>query len=135
MRELGIGLVAYSPLGRGFLSGRFRGLQDLAENDWRRTLPRFSGENLDRNLEVVAKVEKLAAEKSCTPGQLALAWVMARGDDVVPIPGTKRRTYLEENVEATEVKLTAEDVARIDAELPEAAGERYDEEGMRSVNV
>jgi aryl-alcohol dehydrogenase-like predicted oxidoreductase len=135
MRELGIGLVAYSPLGRGFLSGRFRGPQDLAENDWRRTVPRFSGENLDRNLEVVAKVEKLAAEKGCTPGQLALAWVMARGDDVVPIPGTKRRTYLEENIAATEVKLTAEDLARIDAELPEAAGERYDEEGMRSVNV
>jgi aryl-alcohol dehydrogenase-like predicted oxidoreductase len=135
MRELGIGLVAYSPLGRGFLSGRFRGSDDLDQNDWRRTVPRFKGENLERNLELFAKVERLAAEKGCTPGQLALAWVMARGDDVVPIPGTKRRTYLEENVAATEVELTAEDLARIDAELPEAAGERYDEEGMRTVDV
>jgi aryl-alcohol dehydrogenase-like predicted oxidoreductase len=135
MRELGIGLVAYSPLGRGFLSGRFRGPQDLAESDWRRTVPRFSGENLERNLELVAKVEELAADKGCTPGQLALAWVMARGDDVVPIPGTKRRTYLEENAAATEIELTADDLARIDAELPEPAGERYDEAGMRAVNV
>jgi aryl-alcohol dehydrogenase-like predicted oxidoreductase len=135
MRELGIGFVSYSPLGRGFLSGRFRRPDELAEDDFRRTAPRFTGKNLERNLELVAKVEELAAEKGCTPGQLALAWVMAQGDDVVPIPGTKRRSYLEENVAATEVELTAEDLARIDAELPEAAGERYNEEGMRAVNV
>ena len=101
----------------------------------RRTGPRFNGENLERNLDLVAKVEELATEKGCTPGQLALAWVMAQGDDIVPIPGTKRRTYLEENVAATEVELTDEDLARIDAELPEAAGDRYDEAGMRAVNV
>ena len=136
LRELGIGLVSYSPLGRGFLSGRFRRPeQELDEGDFRRTGPRFSGENLERNLKLVAKVEELAAGKGCTPGQLALAWVMAQGDDVVPIPGTKRRTYLEENVAATEIELSADDLARIDAEVPEAAGERYDEEGMRAVNV
>jgi aryl-alcohol dehydrogenase-like predicted oxidoreductase len=135
MRELGIGLVAYSPLGRGFLAGRFRSPQELAADDFRRTGQRFTGENLDRNLELVAKVEELAAEKGCTPGQLALAWVMAQGDDIVPIPGTKRRSYLEQNVAATEVELSDEDLERIDAELPEAAGERYDDQGMRAVNV
>jgi len=135
LRELGIGLVAYSPLGRGFLAGRFRSPQDLADDDFRRTGPRFKGENLERNLGLVAKVEELASEKGCTPGQLALAWVLAQGDDVVPIPGTKRRTYLEENAAATDVELTAEDLARIQAEIPEAAGERYDEAGMRGVNV
>jgi len=127
--------VAYSPLGRGFLAGRFRSPQELAEDDFRRTGQRFNGENLERNLGLVAKVEELAAEKECTPGQLALAWVLGQGEDVVPIPGTKRRSYLEQNVAATEVELTADDLARIDAELPAAAGERYDEQGMRAVNV
>jgi aryl-alcohol dehydrogenase-like predicted oxidoreductase len=135
LRELGIGLVSYSPLGRGFLAGRFRSPQDLADDDFRRTGPRFKGENLERNLGLVAKVEDLASEKGCTPGQLALAWVLAQGDDVVPIPGTKRRSYLEENAAATDVELSADDLARIDAELPEAAGERYDEAGMRALNV
>ena len=135
LRELGIGLVAYSPLGRGFLAGRFRSPQDLADDDFRRTGPRFKGENLERNLGLVAKVEDLASEKGCTPGQLALAWVMAQGDDVVPIPGTKRRPYLEENAAATDVELTADDLARIDAEVPAAAGKRYDEAGMRAVNL
>jgi len=135
LRELGIGLVAYSPLGRGFLAGRFRSPQDLADDDFRRTGPRFKGENLERNLDLVAKVEDLASEKGCTPGQLALAWVLAQGDDVVPIPGTKRRSYLEENAAATDVELTADDLARIDVEVPAAAGERYDEAGMRAVNV
>ena len=131
----GIGLVAYSPLGRGFLAGRFRSPQDLADDDFRSTGQRFKGENLERNLDLVAKVEDLAAEKGCTPGQLALAWVLAQGDDVVPIPGTKRRSYLEENAAATDVELTADDLARIDAEVPAAAGKRYDEAGMRAVNV
>ena len=135
MRGLGIGLVAYSPLGRGFLAGRFRSPQELAEDDFRRSGQRFTGENLERNLDLVAKVEGLASEKECTPGQLALAWVLAQGDDVVPIPGTKRRPYLEENVAATDVELTADDLARIDAEVPAAAGKRYDEAGMRAVNV
>ena len=135
LRELGIGLVAYSPLGRGFLAGRFRSPQDLADDDFRRTGPRFKGENLERNLGLVAKVEDLASEKGCTPGQLALAWVLAQGDDVVPIPGTKRRPYLEENAAATDVELTADDLARIDAEVPAAAGKRYDEAGMRAVNL
>ena len=135
LRELGIGLVAYSPLGRGFLAGRFRSPQDLADDDFRRTGPRFKGENLERNLDLVAKVEDLASEKGCTPGQLALAWVLAQGDDVVPIPGTKRRSYLEENAAATDVELTADDLARIDAEVPAAAGKRYDEAGMRAVNL
>jgi aryl-alcohol dehydrogenase-like predicted oxidoreductase len=135
MRELGIGLVAYSPLGRGFLAGRFRSPQELAEDDFRRSGQRFTGENLERNLDLVAKVEGLASEKGCTPGQLALAWVLAQADDVVPIPGTKRRPYLEENAAATDVELTADDLARIDAEVPAAAGKRYDEAGMRAVNV
>jgi aryl-alcohol dehydrogenase-like predicted oxidoreductase len=135
MRELGIGLVAYSPLGRGFLAGRFRSPRELAEDDFRRSGQRFTGENLERNLDLVAKVEGLASEKGCTPGQLALAWVLAQGEDVVPIPGTKRRPYLEENAAATDVELTADDLARIDAEVPAAAGKRYDEAGMRAVNV
>jgi aryl-alcohol dehydrogenase-like predicted oxidoreductase len=135
MRELGVGLVAYSPLGRGFLSGRFRSPDELADDDFRKTGARFTGENLEHNLGLVAKVEELAAEKGCTPGQLALAWVMAQGDDVVPIPGTKRRRYLEENTAATDIELTEADLARIDAEVPPAAGERYDEAGMRAVNV
>jgi aryl-alcohol dehydrogenase-like predicted oxidoreductase len=133
-RELGIGFVAYSPLGRGFLSGRFKRPEDLDEGDFRRTGPRFTGDALEQNLRLVAKVEELAAEKGCTPGQLALAWVLARGEDVVPIPGTKRRTYLEENVAAAEVELTPQDLERIDAELPAAAGDRYDKSGMATVN-
>ena len=133
-RELGIGFVAYSPLGRGFLSGRFRSPDELDENDFRRLGPRWQGDNLARNQELVAKVEALAAEKGCTSGQLALAWVLAQGDDVVPIPGTKRRKYLEENLGALEVELSAEDLERIDAEIPAAAGERYDRVGMTTVN-
>ena len=108
VRELGIGFVAYSPLGRGFLTGRFRTLDDLPEDDYRRHSPRFQGENFDRNLELLAKVEQIAAEKGVTAGQLALAWVMAQGDDVVPIPGTKHRDYLEQNIAAAEVELSAE---------------------------
>jgi aryl-alcohol dehydrogenase-like predicted oxidoreductase len=135
LRELGIGLVPYSPLGRGFLSGRFKSPEELDEDDFRRHGPRFTGENLERNLELAAKVENLAAEKGCTPAQLALAWVLAQGDDLAPIPGTKRRTYLEQNAGAVEVELTDEDLTRIDAEIPTAAGERYDKQGMTTVNV
>jgi aryl-alcohol dehydrogenase-like predicted oxidoreductase len=133
-RELGVGVVPYSPLGRGFLSGRFTSPDQLEENDFRRHGPRFTGENLERNLRLVDKVRELASEKGCTPGQLALAWVLAQGDDVVPIPGTKRRTYLEENLAAVDVRLTPEDLARIDAEVPAAAGDRYDRTGMGTVN-
>jgi aryl-alcohol dehydrogenase-like predicted oxidoreductase len=133
-RELGIGFVAYSPLGRGFLSGRFKRPDELAENDFRRHGPRWQGDALEHNLALVSKVEELAAEKGCTPGQLALAWVMAQGDDVVPIPGTKRRAYLEENLQAVGVELTDDDLARIDAEVPAAEGDRYDPTGMTTVN-
>jgi aryl-alcohol dehydrogenase-like predicted oxidoreductase len=133
MRELGIGLVAYSPLGRGFLSGRFKSPEDLDEGDFRRHGPRFTGENLDANLKLVAKLEELAAEKGVTSGQLALAWVLAQGDDVVPIPGTKRRTYLEENLAAADVELSADDLERIESELPPVAGDRYDRAGMATV--
>jgi aryl-alcohol dehydrogenase-like predicted oxidoreductase len=136
VRELGIGFVPYSPLGRGFLSGRFKSPDDLDENDFRRNGPRFSGENLEQNLKIVAKVEELAEEKGITSAQLALAWVLAQGDDIVPIPGTKRREYLEQNAAAVDVELTDDDLARIEAELPEsAAGDRYDEAGMASVNL
>jgi aryl-alcohol dehydrogenase-like predicted oxidoreductase len=134
-RELGIGFVPYSPLGRGFLSGRFAGPEDLDENDFRRSGPRFSGSNLDANLELAAKVRELAESKDITPGQLALAWVLAQGDEIVPIPGTKRRTYLEENLAAADVSLSADDLARIDAEVPAAAGDRYDPSGMASVEL
>ncbi len=134
LRELGIGLVAYSPLGRGFLSGRFKSPDELDEDDYRRHSPRFGNENLDANLELVAKVEALASEKQVTPAQLALAWVLAQGDDVVPIPGTKRRSYLEQNAEAVAVELSDDELARL-AELPAASGGRYDEAGMRAVNV
>jgi aryl-alcohol dehydrogenase-like predicted oxidoreductase len=133
-RELGIGFVAYSPLGRGFLSGRFKSPEELDESDFRRHGPRFTGDALEQNLRLVAKVEEIAQEKGCTPGQLALAWVLAQGDDIVPIPGTKRRTYLEENLKAVEVTLTPEDLRRIDEEVPRAAGDRYNEAGMASVN-
>jgi aryl-alcohol dehydrogenase-like predicted oxidoreductase len=133
-RELGIGFVAYSPLGRGFLSGRFRRPEDLDEGDFRRSGPRFTGEALEHNQRLAAKVDEIAREKGCTPGQLALAWVLAQGEDVVPIPGTKRRSYLEENLAAADVELTPDDLARIDAELPQAAGDRYDAQGMTTVN-
>jgi aryl-alcohol dehydrogenase-like predicted oxidoreductase len=134
-RELGIGFVPYSPLGRGFLSGRFKSPDELDENDFRRTGPRFTGDNLKANLRLADKVAKIAAEKDVTPAQLALAWVLARGDDLVPIPGTKRRRYVEENAAAVDVELTPDDLARIDAELPKVAGDRYDEAGMASVNL
>jgi aryl-alcohol dehydrogenase-like predicted oxidoreductase len=127
VRELGIGFVAYSPLGRGFLSGRFQSPDDLPEGDFRRNNPRFQGENFKRNMELVDRVEEIAQEKGVKPGQLALAWVMAQGDDIVPIPGTKRRTYLEENVAAADIELTEDDLRRIDEAAPvgAAAGERY----------
>ena len=134
-RELGIGFVAYSPLGRGFLSGRFSHPDELAEDDFRRTQPRFQGENLEANMRIVAKLREIAEEKDITPAQLALAWVLAQGDDIVPIPGTKRRTYLEENAAAADIELTDEDLSRIYEELPEVAGERYEETGMAAVNL
>jgi aryl-alcohol dehydrogenase-like predicted oxidoreductase len=134
-RQLGIGFVPYSPLGRGFLSGRFKSPEELDEGDFRRTGPRFTGENLEANQKLAAKVEEIASTKGITPAQLALAWVLAQGEDLVPIPGTKRRTYLEENARAVDVELTSEDLARIDAEVPEAAGARYNEAGMATVNL
>jgi aryl-alcohol dehydrogenase-like predicted oxidoreductase len=134
LRELGIGLVAYSPLGRGFLSGRFSSPEDLDENDFRRTGPRFTGDNLERNRQLVDRVRELAAEHGVTPGQLALAWVLAQGEDVVPIPGTKRRTYLEENLAAADLELSPADLARIGDVVGEAAGARYDESGMATLN-
>jgi aryl-alcohol dehydrogenase-like predicted oxidoreductase len=134
-RELGIGFVAYSPLGRGFLSGRFTNPEELAENDFRRTQPRFQGKNLEANARIVAKLREIAEEKDVTPAQLALAWVLAQGDDIVPIPGTKRRSYLEENAAAADIDLSDDDLARIDDELPEVAGERYEETGMAAVNL
>jgi aryl-alcohol dehydrogenase-like predicted oxidoreductase len=134
-RELGIGFVPYSPLGRGFLSGTFTSADDLASDDFRRTMPRLSGENLDANLRLVAKLKEIADEKEITPAQLAIAWVLAQGEDIVPIPGTRRRTYLEQNAAAADVELTPEDLARIEAELPPVAGERYNEAGMSSVNL
>jgi aryl-alcohol dehydrogenase-like predicted oxidoreductase len=133
-RGLGIGFVAYSPLGRGFLAGRFTSPDDLDEGDFRRTGPRFTGDNLQSNLRLADKVKEIAAEKGISPAQLAIAWLLAQGDDIVPIPGTKRRTYLEQNAAAADVGLSADDLARIDAELPETAGERYDQAGMASVN-
>src|SRR4051812_20301577 len=127
VRELGIGFVAYSPLGRGFLSGRFQRPEDIPEDDFRRSNPRFQGENFQRNLELVDRVRQIAEEKDATPGQLALAWVLHQGRDIVPIPGTKRRSYLEENVAAAELELTEEDLGRIDEVMPHGvtAGERY----------
>ena len=127
VRELGIGFVAYSPLGRGFLTGRFQTVDDLDEDDFRRTHPRFQGENFQRNLELVERVKEIAGEKGCTPGQIALAWVLAQGQDIVPIPGTKRVNYLEENVAALDVELTEEDLRRLDEAAPvgAASGDRY----------
>jgi len=135
-REVGIGFVPYSPLGRGFLTGRFQKPEDLPADDYRRNHPRFQGENFRKNLDLVKKVEEIAREKGCTPGQLALAWVLAQGKDVVPIPGTKRRKYLEENVAALTVKLTPKDLQRIDGVSPKgaAAGSRYPERAMNAVN-
>lgn len=135
-RELGIGFVAYSPLGRGFLTGQFQKPEDLPENDRRRMFPRFQDENFEQNLRLVEKVKEIAAGKNCQPAQLALAWVLAQGRDIVPIPGTKRRTYLEENALALEVELTSEDLARLnEVAQPEAvAGMRYPAAAMKSVN-
>ncbi len=134
-RALGIGFVPYSPLGRGFLSGRFSSPDELDENDFRRSGPRFTGENLDSNLKLAAKVAEIAEGKGVTAAQLALAWVLAQGEDLVPIPGTKRRTYLEQNAGAADIVLTADDLARIEAEVPRAAGDRYNEAGMAAVNL
>ena len=127
VRELAIGFVAYSPLGRGFLSGGFRSNDDIPEDDFRRQNPRFQGENLERNLEIVDAVSELAEEKGVAPAQLAIAWVLAQGDDVVPIPGTKRRRYLEQNVAASEIELTDGDLRRLDEIAPPGAtaGDRY----------
>ncbi len=127
VRELGIGYVPYSPLGRGFLTGQIKSIDDLEDGDYRRTTPRFQGENFQKNLDLVREIETMARSKGCTPAQLALAWVLAQGDDIVPIPGTKRRRYLEENVGALDVRLTAADLARIDSVIPPgaAAGTRY----------
>jgi aryl-alcohol dehydrogenase-like predicted oxidoreductase len=133
LRELGIGLVAYSPLGRGFLSARFQSVDELDPDDWRRTQPRFQGENAQRNLALAARVREIAAEKGVAPAQLAIAWVLAQGDDIVPIPGTKQRDRLEQNAGAIDVELTDDDLARL-AEL-EAVGDRYDPDGMRGINV
>ena len=136
-RELGIGFVAYSPLGRGFLSGRFKKPEDLAADDYRRNNPRFQGENFSRNLALAQAVQAMAREKKCTPSQLALAWVLAQGADIVPIPGTKRRRYIEENAKATEVVLSPEELRRIDRAIPRnsASGLRYPEAGMKRVNL
>jgi aryl-alcohol dehydrogenase-like predicted oxidoreductase len=135
-RELGIGFVAYSPLGRGFLTGRFRAFDDLPEDDYRRNSPRFQGENFQRNLDLVGRVEDIARRKKCTPAQLALAWLLAQGEDVVPIPGTKQRRYLEENVHALDVELTGSDLEEIEEVAPKgvAAGDRYHQAGMRTID-
>jgi aryl-alcohol dehydrogenase-like predicted oxidoreductase len=135
-RELHVGFVAYSPLGRGFLTGRFKISEDLSDDDFRRHHPRFEGENFQSNRRLAEAVEQLAREKGCTPAQVALAWVLARGEDIVPIPGTKRIRYLEENVKALDVRLEAGEVIRLEAAFPQgaAAGERYHPSGMRVVN-
>jgi aryl-alcohol dehydrogenase-like predicted oxidoreductase len=135
-RELGIGFVAYSPLGRGFLTGQIKRFEDLPKDDYRRSSPRFQGENFQKNLDLVRKIEEIASEKDCTPAQLALAWVLAQGGDVVPIPGTKRRKYLDENVGALKIDLSSDDLRRIDEVMPlgAASGMRYTEEMMRVVN-
>lgn len=137
VRELGIGFVPYSPLGRGMLTGRFQKLEDLPEDDFRRNNPRFQGENFQKNLELVHRVEEMAKQKDCTPAQLALAWVLAQGEDIVPIPGTKRRSYLEQNIGALDVKLTAGDIREIDEIAPKgaAAGLRYPAQHMSRVGV
>ncbi len=136
VRELGIGYVAYSPLGRGFLTGQFKSPDDFAEDDFRKNHPRFQGENFQRNLDLVREVEQMAAEKGCTTAQLALAWVLAQGEDIVPIPGTRHIKYLDENIGALEVKLTSDDLKRLDEILPPgaAAGTRYHARGMETLN-
>jgi aryl-alcohol dehydrogenase-like predicted oxidoreductase len=136
VRELGIGYVAYSPLGRGFLTGQFKSPEDFPEGDFRKNHPRFQGENFQKNLDLVREVQKMAEEKGCTTAQLALAWVLAKGDDIVPIPGTKHVKYLDQNIGALDVKLSDEDLKRLDAILPPgaAAGERYHARGMETVN-
>jgi aryl-alcohol dehydrogenase-like predicted oxidoreductase len=136
-RELGIGFVPYSPLGRGFLTGQIQKFEDLAEDDYRRYSPRFQGENFQRNLDLVKKIKEIANEKDCKPSQLALAWLLAQGEDIVPIPGTKRIQYLEENIGALSIALTETDLARINEVAPRgaAAGERYHEAGMKGVNL
>jgi aryl-alcohol dehydrogenase-like predicted oxidoreductase len=135
-RDLGIGFVPYSPLGRGFLTGQIQRYEDFAEDDYRRHSPRFQGENFQKNLHLVKQIEKMAKQKGCTAAQLSLAWVLAQGDDIVPIPGTKRREYLEQNVAATQVQVTEEDLRRLDLIAPRgaAAGSRYPEEMMKMVN-
>ena len=135
-RDLGIGFVAYSPLGRGFLTAKLKRLEDLSPDDWRRKSPRFQGGNFERNLQLAAKIEALAQRKKCTPAQLALGWVRAQGDDIIPIPGTKRRSYLEENVAALNIELSPADLQEIAAALPPgaAAGLRYAEQAMQAVN-
>jgi aryl-alcohol dehydrogenase-like predicted oxidoreductase len=137
VREFGIGFVAYSPLGRGFLTGQIKRYEDLAENDYRRQSPRFQRENFERNFELVRRVQTIAEKKGITPSQLALAWVLAQGDDVIPIPGTKRRSYLEQNIAAADVTLTAKELKRIEEVAPRgvASGARYPEVMMRLVNA
>ena len=137
VRELGIGFVPYSPLGRGFLTGQIKRFEDLAEDDFRRYSPRFQGENFQKNLDLVNRIEEIAHAKGCKPAQLALAWLFAQGEDIVPIPGTKRVHYLEENIEALEVKLTKEELKQIDEVSPQgiAAGERYPKEAMKGLNL
>jgi aryl-alcohol dehydrogenase-like predicted oxidoreductase len=135
-RELGIGFVAYAPLGRGFLTGRFHSVDDIPADDYRRNTPRFQGENFQKNLELVERVKEIAGGKKCAPSQLALAWVAAQGEDIVPLFGTKRRQYLEENIQALEIELTPSDLEELDEVAPKgvAAGERYNEAGMRTIN-
>jgi aryl-alcohol dehydrogenase-like predicted oxidoreductase len=135
-RELGIALVAYSPLGRGFLTGQLKRPDDLALDDYRRHSPRFQGENFDRNMTLVRRVEEIARQKGCAPSQLALAWVLAQGDDVIPIPGTKRRAFLEQNAAAVDIELTADDLRHLAEAAPResVSGPRYPEEMMRLVN-
>lgn len=135
--ELGIGFVAYSPLGRGFLTGQFQKFEDIPENDYRRHAPRFQGENFEKNLKLVERIKEIAAQKGCTPAQLALAWVLSRGENVIPIPGTKRRAYLDQNLGALEIPISAAELLRIDeiAPLGVAAGGRYAPNGMQRVNL
>jgi aryl-alcohol dehydrogenase-like predicted oxidoreductase len=135
-RELGIGFVPYSPLGRGFLTGRFRTFEDLPEEDYRRNSPRFQGDNFQKNLDLVERVGEIARRKNCTPAQLALAWLLVQGEDIVPIPGTKQRRYLEENIQSLEVEMTPGELERIEEVAPKgaAAGDRYHEAGMRTIN-
>ncbi len=135
-RELGIGFVPYSPLGRGFLTGQIQRFEDLAEDDYRRFSPRFQGENFQKNLDLVGRIKQIAAEKQVKPAQLALAWLLAQGEDIVPIPGTKRRSYLEENADSLSIRLTSEELQRINDAAPKgaAAGTRYPETAMKTLN-